>query len=63
MHDEAEASPIAEASLGGLMERTSEMTEDINERAEIATEVAEAEQSDASEELTESDPLVESEEQ
>jgi len=63
MHDEAEASPTAEASLGGLMERTSEMTEDINERAEIATQVAEAEQSDAPEELTESDPLVESEEQ
>lgn len=63
MHDEAQASSNAEASLGGLMERTSEMTEDINERAEIATQVAEAEQSDASEGLTESDPLVESEEQ
>ncbi|MGB1419366.1 MAG: chromosome segregation protein SMC [Poseidonia sp.] len=40
MHDEAEE----EASLGGLMERTQELTEDINERAEVAAKIAEEEE-------------------
>ena len=39
MHDEAPS----EASMGGLMERTQELTEDINERAEVAAKVAENE--------------------
>ena len=63
MHEEAPSSPNAEASLGGLMERTSELTEDINERSEVATQVAEAEQREASVEMAEGEPLVESDEQ
>lgn len=39
MRDEAPS----EASMGGLMERTQELTEDINERAEVAAKVAENE--------------------
>ena len=39
MHDEAPK----EASMGGLMERTQELTEDINERAEVAAKVANSE--------------------
>ena len=45
------------------MERTSELTEDINERSEVATQVAEAEQREASVEMAEGEPLVESDEQ
>jgi len=63
MHEEASPSPDAEVSLGGLMERTSELTEDINERSEVAMQVAEAEQREASEEMAEDESLVESEEQ
>lgn len=63
MHDEATPSPNTEASLGGLMERTSELTEDINERLEVATQVAEAEQHEASVEMAEGEPLMESDEQ
>ena len=40
MHEDAEE----EASLGGLMERTQELTEDINERAEVAAKIAEEEE-------------------
>jgi chromosome segregation protein len=47
MHEDASA-PSEEASstspLGGLMERTSDLTEDINERAEVASQVHDAEQ-------------------
>ncbi|DAC47670.1 MAG TPA: chromosome segregation protein SMC [Candidatus Poseidoniales archaeon] len=39
MHEDA----AAEAPLGGLMERTQELTEDINERAEVASKIAEEE--------------------
>ena len=45
------------------MERTSELTEDINERSEVAMQVAEAEQREASEEMAEDESLVESDEQ
>ena len=38
------------------MERTSELTEDINERSEVATQVAEAEQREAPEEMAEDEP-------
>ena len=48
MHDDeaAEAAP-EEASLGGLMERTQELTEDIHERAEVASKIAEEEAHEA----------------
>ena len=39
MHDTAPK----EASMGGLMERTQELTEDINERAEVVAKVASSE--------------------
>ena len=43
-----EPSSEAEGSLGGLLERTTEMTEDINERAEVAARVADVEENDLS---------------
>ena len=63
MHDDeaAEGAP-EEASLGGLMERTQELTEDIHERAEVASMIAEEEAHEAeTSEVTEA--TVESEEQ
>ena len=63
MHDATPSTPSTEASLGGLMERTSELTEDINERAEVASKVAEAEQHDGSETPAEEESRVEAEEQ
>ena len=45
------------------MERTSELTEDINERAEVASKVAEAEQHVGSETPAEEESRVEAEEQ
>ena len=63
MHDVTPSTPSTEASLGGLMERTSELTEDINERAEVASKVAEAEQHDSSETPVEEESRVEAEEQ
>ena len=63
MHDDevAEAAP-EEASLGGLMERTQELTEDIHERAEVASKIAEEEAHEAeTSEVTEA--TAESEEQ
>ena len=45
------------------MERTSELTEDINERAEVASKVAEAEQHDSSQTPVEEESRVEAEEQ
>ena len=63
MHDGTPSAPSTEASLGGLMERTSELTEDINERAEVASKVAEAEQHDSSQTPVEEESRVEAEEQ
>ena len=63
MHDATPSPPSTEASLGGLMERTSELTEDINERAEVASKVAEAEQHVSSETPAEEESRVEAEEQ
>ena len=63
MHDGTPSAPSIEASLGGLMERTSELTEDINERAEVASKVAEAEQHDNSATPVEEESRVEAEEQ
>ena len=63
MHDATPSAPSTEASLGGLMERTSELTEDINERAEVASKVAEAEQHDSSQTPVEEESRVEAEEQ
>ena len=63
MHDATPSAPSTEASLGGLMERTSELTEDINERAEVASKVAEAEQHDRSETPVDEESRVEAEEQ
>ena len=63
MHDATPSAPSTEASLGGLMERTSELTEDINERAEVASKVAEAEQHDSSETPVDEESRVEAEEQ
>ena len=63
MHDGTPSTSSTEASLGGLMERTSELTEDINERAEVASKVAEAEQHDGSETPVEEESRVEAEEQ
>ena len=45
------------------MERTSELTEDINERSEVASKVAEAEQHVGSETPAEEESRVEAEEQ
>ena len=63
MHDATPSTPSTEASLGGLMERTSELTEDINERAEVASKVAEAEQHDNSATPVEEESRVEAEKQ
>ena len=63
MHDETPSPPSTEVSLGGLMDRTVELTEDINERAEVASKVAEVEQNSGSEALAEGQSVVESEEQ
>ena len=63
MHDATPSAPSTEASLGGLMERTSELTEDINERAEVASKVAEAEQHDSSKTPVDEESRVEAEEQ
>ena len=63
MHDGTPSTSSTEASLGGLMERTSELTEDINERAEVASKVAEAEQHVGSETPAEEESRVEAEEQ
>ena len=56
-----EPSSEAEGSLGGLLERTTEMTEDINERAEVAARVADVEEND--QRLGEVETVAESEEQ
>ena len=63
MHDdESTEEKSEEASLGGLMERTQELTEDIHERAEVASKIAEEEAHEAeTSEVTEA--TVESEEQ
>ena len=56
-----EPSSEAESSLGGLLERTTEMTEDINERADVAARVADVEENDQG--LGEVETVAESEEQ
>lgn len=56
-----EPSSEAEGSLGGLLERTTEMTEDINERADVAARVADVEEND--QRLGEVETVAESEEQ
>ena len=56
-----EPSSEAEGSLGGLLERTTEMTEDINERADVAARVADVEENDQG--LGEVETVAESEEQ
>ena len=63
MHGATPSTPSTEASLGGLMERTSELTEDITERAEVASKVAEAEQQDGSGAPVEEESRLEAEEQ
>jgi hypothetical protein len=49
--------------MGGLMERTQEFTEDINERAEVAAKVAQASESETDVAQNLSESAVESEEQ
>ena len=56
-----EPSSEAEGSLGGLLERTTEMTEDINERADVAARVADVEENEQG--LIEVESIAESEEQ
>ena len=56
-----EPSSEAEGSLGGLLERTTEMTEDINERADVAARVADVEEND--QRLGDVETVAESEEQ
>ena len=56
-----EPSSEAEGSLGGLLERTTEMTEDINERADVAARVADVEENEQG--LSEVETVAESEEQ
>ena len=57
MHEDVEE----EASLGGLMERTQELTDDINERAEVVAKIAEEDERTSP--ASSSEVLTESEEQ
>ena len=59
MHEDA----AAEAPLGGLMERTQELTEDINERAEVASKIAEEENGQGSNAVEVPETTVETDEQ
>ena len=59
MHQDA----AAEAPLGGLMERTQELTEDINERAEVASKIAEEENGQGSNAVEVPETTVETDEQ
>jgi chromosome segregation protein len=63
MHEDGEQQATPESSMGGLMERTQEFTEDINERAEVAAKVAQASESETDVALNLSESAVESEEQ
>lgn len=63
MHDDGEQEPPQESTMGGLMERTQEFTEDINERAEVAAKVAEASEPEVDKAHSLSESVVESEEQ
>ena len=63
MHDDGEKQAPAESSMGGLMERTQEFTEDINERSEVAAKVAQSDEPEGDVAQTVSESMVESEEQ
>ncbi|DAC69468.1 MAG TPA: hypothetical protein D7I13_02165, partial [Candidatus Poseidoniales archaeon] len=59
MHDDAGE----EASLGGLVERTQELTEDINERAQVVAKLAEIDPSTDAEVSTPIEPVLEADEE
>ena len=59
MHDDAGE----EASLGGLVERTQELTEDINERAQVVAKLAEIDPSTDAEVSTPVEPVLEADEE
>ena len=59
MHDDAGE----EASLGGLVERTQELTEDINERAQVVAKLAEIDPSTDAEVSTPVEPVPEADEE
>ncbi len=63
MHDDGDEAPPQESTMGGLMERTQEFTEDITERAEVAAKVAQASENQDDEPLNVAETSAESEEQ
>jgi chromosome segregation protein len=63
MHDDGEKQALPESSMGGLMERTQEFTEDINERAQVAAKVSQASEPEDDVAQTVSESVLESEEQ